>query len=112
MKLISMKRKPEEKTKDTECCDSPHGEHPDFPWGLRINLAEEQLDALGIKSLPVAGAKVALEGVALVYSVGEETVDGGKTSRRLELQITDLALAAAGTSKYAAMYADDPSMKD
>lgn len=111
MKLVSMKRKPEEKTKDSECCAPMDGEHPDYPWGLRIEIGDEQLAALGIKSLPAAGANVALEGVALVYGIAEEQVDGGETKRRLELQITDLALAAPGTNKYAAIYADDPEMR-
>lgn len=113
MKLASMKN-------DTGhgegcgCCHAPEGpecDKPDYPWGLRIHLEETQLAALGIQSLPASGAPVALEAVAMVVGMGEEMVDG-KPRRRLELQITDLGLAAAGTSKYARMYADDESMRE
>ena len=94
------------------CCEAAPSKcsEPDYPWGLRLHLEEDQLAVLGIKSLPASGAPVGIEGTALVVGMGEETVDG-KVRRRLELQITDLALAAAGTNRYAAMYDADPTMK-
>ena len=94
------------------CCDSAPAQcsEPDYPWGLRINLDEDALGRLGIKSLPAVGAPVGIEATGVAISVREET-EGGKVRRYLELQITDLALAAAGTSKYGAMYEGDPSMK-
>ena len=112
MKLVSMKKEGGH-GKDCHCCEAaPAGcSEPDYPWGTRISLEEDQIAALGLKAMPAVGAPVGVEAVAMVIGVNEEQRDG-KTFRRLELQITDLALAAAGTSKYAAMYADDPSMKD
>ncbi|BAM66435.1 hypothetical protein [Xanthomonas citri phage CP2] len=112
MKLVSMKKEGGH-GKDCCCCDAaPSGcSEPDYPWGTRISLEEDQIAALGLKSMPAVGAPVGVEAVAMVIGVNEEQRDG-KTFRRLELQITDLALAAAGTNKYARMYADDPSMKD
>lgn len=112
MKLVSMKKK-DGHGHGCSCCDtSPSGcSEPDYPWGTRINLDEDQIAALGMKALPAVGAPVGVEAVATVISVSEEQRDG-KTFRRLELQITDLAIAAAGTNKYAKMYGDDPTMKD
>lgn len=112
MKLVSMKKE-DGHGKGCSCCDaSPSGcSEPDYPWGLRITLDEEQLAAMGVKALPASGSPVGIEAAAMVVSQGEETRDG-KVHRRLELQITDLALASAGTSKYAKMYEADPTMKD
>lgn len=112
MKLVSMKK--EGGHGHDCCCDKAMPSscsEPDYPWGTRLNLDEEQIAALGMKALPAVGAPVGVEAVATVISVSEEQRDG-KTYRRMELQITDLAIAAAGTNKYARIYADDPSMKD
>jgi hypothetical protein len=112
MKLVSMKK---EGGHGHDCCcnaGAPSGcSEPDYPWGTRITLEEDQLAALGLKAMPAVGAPVGVEAVATVIGVNEEQRDG-KTVRRLELQLTDLGLAAAGTGKYAAMYADDDSMKN
>lgn len=108
MKLVSMKQPPTKKKADDPCC-AVEGERPDYPWGLRITLADEQIDALDLKGLPAVGAPCAIQAIGTVMSVTAEAVDGGKENRRVELQITDLAVAAPGTSKYARMY---PDMKD
>lgn len=108
MKLSSMKQAPEAKAKEAPDVAGEYRE-PDYPYGLRISLDDDQLTALGVDALPVAGAPVALEAIGTVMSVSEETVDNGKARRRLEVQITDMAMATPGTSKYAKMY---PDMKD
>lgn len=112
MKLVSMKKKDGHGHGCSCCSAEPSGcSEPDYPWGTRISLEEDQIAALGLKAMPAVGAPVGVEAVAMVIGVNEEQRDG-KTFRRLELQITDLALAAAGTNKYARMYADDETMKD
>ena len=112
MKQVSMKEKGEAHGHGC-CCNGPSVacDTPDYPYGLRIHLSEEQIAALGIQSLPAVGGPVGIEATGSVISTAEET-DNGQPRRRIEIQITDLALAAAGTNKYAAMYADDPAMKD
>ena len=101
MKLVSMKKEGGH-GKDCCCCSTaPSGcSEPDYPWGTRLNLDEDQIAALGITSLPAAGAPVGVEAVATVISVSEEQRDG-KTFRRMELQITDLALATTPAPKHA-----------
>ncbi len=110
MKLVSMKRSKAEMTKDDSSALSD--EQPDFPWGLRITLNDEQIKALGIKALPAVGAKCAIEATGMIQSVSDESVDGGESNQRIEIQLTDMAIAAPGTSKYAAMYSNDDKMKD
>lgn len=109
MKLVPMKNPPAAKPQTAEVAADYRD--PDYPYGLRISLDEEQLAALGLASLPAVGGPVGLEAAALVISASEQQVDG-QPRRSLELQITDLALAAAGTGKFSRMYAADPSMKD
>lgn len=95
MKLVSMKKEGSHDHGCDCCATAPSGcSEPDYPWGLRINLDEDQIAAQGIKQLPASGAQVAIEAIATVVSLGEETRDG-KVHRRLELQITDMGLAAA-----------------
>ena len=104
MKLVSMKKEGGHGP-DFHCCASaPSGcGEPDYPYGLRIYLDEETIEALGMKALPVSGSAVGIEGTAMVVGISEEMVDG-KTKRRLELQITDMAVASAGPGIAARMY--------
>ena len=55
MKLVSMKL---DKKREDDDCASPCGEveRPDYPWGTRLNLADEQLAKLGLPAMPAAGA--------------------------------------------------------
>lgn len=92
MKVVSMKRDQQDKdAKSDEACSPCHSEQPDYPWGLRLNLGDEEVAALGLGQLPSAGAQVQLAGIGKVMGVREEEVEG-KTKRTLEIQITDLGL--------------------
>lgn len=91
MKIVSMKRDQVEKDASEDACSPCHGEQPDYPWGLRLNLGDEEVEALGLKTLPSAGALLQLAGIGKVMGVREEEVEG-KTKRTLEIQITDLGL--------------------
>lgn len=102
MKLVSMKRKPAEKADDAKEC-SPCGEQPDYPWGTRLNLDEDQIAALGIGQMPNAGADVGGQFAGKVIGMREETVDG-EVRRTLEIQITDLGLGVAAPSMAERMY--------
>lgn len=92
MKLVSMKR-PKEEKHDDKACDPCEFERPDYPYGTRLNLEEDQLESLGLKAMPPAGAQIRIEGLGEVIGVREEQVEG-KTRRSLEIQITDLGLDA------------------
>lgn len=107
MNLVSMKKEGGH-GKDCHCCDTaPSGcSEPDYPWGTRISLEEEQIAALGLKAMPAVGAPMSVQGVAMAVSVSEEQRDGN-TFRRLELQITDLALSAPKARLSNRMYPED-----
>lgn len=104
MKLVSLKREPSDKDDESkEACSPCMGEQPDYPWGTRLNLDEDQLEALGMAQLPNAGADVGGQFAGTVIGMREETVDG-KVRRSLEIQITDLGIAVAGPSMAERMY--------
>lgn len=102
MKLHSLKRTPEDKQDDHGAVD---GTRPDFPWGARLHLQEDQLDQLGLNTIPVAGATVAVEAIGIVQGYREEMLDG-KTVRSLEIQLTDMGLAVQGEPVSKRMYPD------
>lgn len=105
MKLVSMKRSEEAKSEAMDC--SPcHSDMPDYPYGTRLNLDEEQLKQLGITAMPSAGAAIWIEGRGVVVGMREEHIDG-KLRRGLDIQITDLALdAGPGESMAKTLYAE------
>jgi hypothetical protein len=94
MKLVSMKRSDEAKDDAMECKPC-QGDMPDYPWGVRLNLDEEQLSQLGIGPMPTAGAVVLIEAKGMVTGMREEHIDG-KLRRGLEIQITELGLDTGG----------------
>jgi hypothetical protein len=77
-----------------ELAAMPEPPKDQYPYGLRITLNKETLDKMGIKTMPVVGAKFALEALAVVESVhasaSKDGPDGGY--RSCELQITHLGL--------------------
>lgn len=108
MSLVSMKRKPEPKDDDGKadaCCPSTDYERPDYPWGTRLTLEAEQLEALGLaNAMPAVGTRMDMLAVVEVIGSHSESVDGGKPQRRLELQVTDMAVQPPGPSLHERMY--------
>lgn len=109
MSLVSMKRKPEKKDdgdKDGVCCPSTSDyERPDYPWGTRLTLEGEQLEALGLaNAMPAVGTRMDMVAIVEVIGSHSESVDGGKPQRRLELQITEMAVQPPGPSLHERMY--------
>jgi hypothetical protein len=105
MKLVSMKIKPEKKDKKgSSCCDccSPDcscEEKDRYPWGLRVRLESEQLDALGIKDLPKVKTSLTMQAKVTVISVSStESQDGGEY-RCVELQITECGFEGMAEQK-------------
>lgn len=95
MKMASMKMKPEAKGKHDEMVTSS-GSSEKYPWGLRINLGNEQLKALGIKDLPKVGESLPLHAMVSVVGVRSSETEGGE-DRNVELQITECMMG--GESK-------------
>ena len=88
--LIDMKRTKAEKKEgsETACCP---GDQEDFPYGLRIDLEDEEITKLDIP-MPEVGSTMVLVANVKVTSVRESADEGGK-NRSIGLQITEMELA-------------------
>lgn len=89
-KLASLKRSAaEKKGRDQEMRAEPES-RDDFPYGTRLNLDHDTLEKMGLHEgpLPKAGAKFTLAGRGHISDASESTDGQGKTTRRLELQLT------------------------
>lgn len=93
-KLVSMKLPPRDKADAEVLYPSPSGTREEYPYGLRINLGNEQLAQLGITKLAELGAEFTITAKAEVCSRNEYESEGDKSGprRNLELQITSLAV--------------------
>lgn len=66
---------------------------PDYPWGARISLTNEQLAALGWTTFPPVGSMFTIAGTGRVVSFSEdESNEADEPYRRMELQIMQLGL--------------------
>jgi len=98
MKLVSMKRSAEDKREDMGNPVPPEAVGPDYPWGLCINMDSDELDKLGIKTLPDLNTEMTITAKVKVTRREESSqmamYDGGDESERrcLSLQITDMAI--------------------
>lgn len=109
-KLTSMKLDP----KVIEARNKPSSilsdDSPVYPYGLRVNLDEDALDALGMKTLPKVGGMMYLGANVKVVGVtdNEHMSDGGETHRHrsVELQITDMGLGATDATDADTLYQD------
>lgn len=91
--LVNMKRSAEDLKKEAEGATALASDAPEYPWGLRLSLRDEDLTKLGIKDLPTVGGTLMLMARVEVVDVSQyrSTAADGDT-RNVGLQITDLAL--------------------
>lgn len=100
MKLVSMAQKPSE-AKEERAELAAEAKAPRFPYGLELTLNEEVLEKLGWKDLPKVGAKCTIEAKGVVTLV--RNVEGkNHSSMGVNIQITELGITNASTSKSAA----------
>ena len=91
--LVSMKNAPEKKSKKNKGVDICCGPSSDaYPYGLRLDLNNESLKKLGIKSLPAVGKTLRLVAECKVESTSENQDRDGEKRRNTALQITKMAL--------------------
>lgn len=96
MKLVDMTREP-------SAADSMYAtpgcmpSNP-YPYGLRLNLTQDELAKLGYKELPPAGTELRLEAVGCVVRASSEDpdCDGDIDYLCVEVQITELGIAEEG----------------
>lgn len=94
MELKSMKLPPPKpEAKSDPCCSTLYPQD-EYPWGTRLHLQNESLDALGITDLPETETVVMITAKAKVIGVSSSATANDKKRRSVELQITDMALGA------------------
>jgi hypothetical protein len=105
--MINMK-KTEEMPEAYEDMDKPA-----YPYGLCITLDAEQLDKLGINTLPKVGSEMMIKAKAYVKSTSAYETQGGK-DMSVSLQITDMDVGEGDRSKdrAEAMYGEGSAKKE
>jgi hypothetical protein len=88
-KFVSMARDDEDML-DT-VMPMPVKDMPQYPYGLRICLCEEELDKLDLEEDFEVGDTIDMRAMAKVTSVSSDETPAGKR-RRVELQIEQLAV--------------------
>ena len=88
--LINMENTPQEAQAQVGL--TPAADAPKYPWGLEINLNDDSLDKLGVKSLPAVGTEVTIVAKATVSSTSERATEGEGACSSMNLQITDLQI--------------------
>lgn len=95
MKLVDMKRSKKE-TKDRNKVSCSPDSDP-YGYGMCIRLEDEDLQKLGITTLPKVGGRMNVEAVCKVISASQSADSYGKR-RSVELQITKLGLTSGAAS--------------
>lgn len=85
MKLVNMKQDRDDSAKEMAIASS--GPSDQYPWGLRVTLTQDELDKLGIKTLPAVGSKLKLVAEVEVVSREESQSQsqGGDEQKRKSL---------------------------
>ena len=89
MKLVSMAQEsPADSIYAVPSAPSP------YPYGLRINLSQDQLKALGYSDLPPAGTTLHIEATGVVTRASSEDpdADGDIDYLCVEVQITEMGV--------------------
>jgi hypothetical protein len=91
MKLVSMKRPKQSKTAMKSEMSVGY-EQEKYPYGLKINLEDKEVDKLpSVKKLTV-GDKVMVHGQGHIVSVRKDENQSGNDHHRIEIQIEDIAV--------------------
>jgi hypothetical protein len=93
MPMTNMKSEPELE----EMPGMPEPDEPAYPEGLKIELETDELDKLGVASMPALGTRVRIEAEGVVVCTSTEMTQGG-TERCMSIQITDMNLSVGGSS--------------
>ncbi len=95
-KMVSMKRSEKDKRKDMGEPCGIESVAPDYPWGLTLNLGTDELEKLGLKTMPALGTEMTITAKVKVTRCEESAYEGpnGKEteSRSLTLQVTDIGI--------------------
>lgn len=90
MAMINMKQKPEREEQPGEI----EYEEPMYPYGLCIHLGQEQMEKLGMTTLPDVGAEMTITAKVFVKGTSAYETQGGK-DMSMDLQITDMEIGSS-----------------
>lgn len=88
--LINMENTPAEALAQVGM--TPAADAPKYPWGLEINLNDDTLDKLNVKTLPAVGTEVTIVAKATVSSTSERATEQEGACASMCLQITDMQI--------------------
>lgn len=90
-RLISLKLSKSDREKNSRTVE-PGNKAPEYNYGLTIRLENNELQRLGIKTLPTVGKKIMIEAKAEVVTVSESSSVHNRGDRAVTLQITDMLI--------------------
>lgn len=76
---------------ETKKMESPEVDKPQYPYGLKMNLDNETIEKLGMKTMPEMGKAMMLMAMVTVTDMHESKSEGSNY-RSLGLQITDMSI--------------------
>lgn len=88
-KMVSLALKED---KNTDHIGSDHDDGPKFGFGTSLHFNTEHVKALFGDSMPKAGEKFAINGMAFVDAISVNQDEGGDVNRSVGLQFTDMEL--------------------
>ncbi len=107
MSMVNMKHSREEAKEYTEASAM---DEPQYPYGLCINLHDDELQKLGITSLPKVGSEMTITAKVFVKSTSAYNTQKGESEMSVDLQITDMEISPAqSSSSQASMLYGDAS---
>lgn len=98
-KMVSVELTDEEKLDTLGGCPPNIKNAPEYPWGLRISFDSGTLEKLGLEEDPDVGDYIDLRAFARVTCCSREQRGDGTFSRRIELQIEQLAVEDESTEE-------------
>lgn len=90
-KFVDLKRSKADKKASEKSNSIGYPGSEDYPYNLTIRLSQDELDKLGIKSLPKTGSTLQLEAKATVVSTTDNRRDG-RSERSVELQLRKMCI--------------------
>lgn len=88
--MINMKSK----TEGESSVEIAEYKEPEYPYGLCLHLGMDELEKLGMSQLPEVGAVMMISAKAFVKSTSAYETQGDGKSMSVDLQITDMEVAA------------------
>jgi len=67
-------------------------EREEYPYGLSINLGNEQMEKLGINALPKVGSEMMITAKCVVNHASSNQHEGNKEELSFTMQITDMSI--------------------